>query len=67
MLRSLDDLRILLGLPAYRGIVGERPGDARVSAHWACGCNAVGASFARLALRTCASHHLAPVRVPVAG
>ncbi len=67
MLRSLDDLRILLGVPAYRGVVGERPGDARVSAHWVCGCNAVGASSRRLALRTCASHRAAPVEMPVAG
>ncbi len=65
MLRSLDNLRVLLGTPAYRSAVGERPGDVLVSAHWACGCSAIGPAFSRLALRTCVLHRTGRVEVPV--
>ncbi|HEX3549148.1 MAG TPA: hypothetical protein VHT53_02165 [Candidatus Elarobacter sp.] len=65
MFRSLDDLRVLLGVPAYRSIVGERPDDVRAAAHWQCGCNAVGPSFGRMALKTCASHRAGRIGVPV--
>ena len=64
MLRSLDDLRTLLGTPTYRGIVGERADEVRVSAHWACGCSAFGVTFERLLLMTCAPHR-AGRNVPV--
>jgi hypothetical protein len=65
MLRSLDHLRILLGAPVYRSATGGEC-DTRVSAHWDCGCVALGASFGKLQLRTCRSHRagrieLAPV------
>ncbi|HEY0614493.1 MAG TPA: hypothetical protein VGC96_07620 [Candidatus Elarobacter sp.] len=56
MHRSLDDLRVLLGIPLYRSAIGEDREGARVAAHWSCGCAASGATFARLALKTCSTH-----------
>jgi hypothetical protein len=64
MLRSLDDLRVLLGLPAYRSVVGADRDGARAAAHWDCGCTASGASFARLSLKTCSSHRAGRIEVP---
>ena len=67
MPRSLDHLRILLGVPLYRSATGGEC-DTRVSAHWGCGCVASGTSFERLNLRTCSSHRagrieLAPIAI----
>lgn len=66
MLRSLEYFRILLGAPLYRSAIGEDRDDARVAAHWQCGCVASGAAFERLALRTCAAHRAGRVAPAVA-
>jgi hypothetical protein len=66
MFRSLDDLRVLLGLPLYRSAIGEDVDGARVAAHWPCGCTASGATFARLALRTCRTHRAGRVEPAIA-
>jgi len=65
MFRSLDHLRIFLGAPLYRSATGGEC-DARVSAHWNCGCVASGATFLRMHLKTCNLHRagrieLAPI------
>jgi hypothetical protein len=66
MPRSLDDFRILLGVPLYRSAIGEDPRDARVSAHWGCGCSAIGTTFGRMTLRTCRTHRAGRVEPAVA-
>ena len=66
MFRSLDYLRILLGAPLYRSAIGEDRDDARVAAHWSCGCVASGVSFERLALRTCTAHRAGRIAPAVA-
>jgi hypothetical protein len=66
MFRSLDHLRIFLGVPLYRSATGGEC-DSRVSAHWDCGCIASGASFAKLHLKTCNSHRAGRIELePVA-
>jgi hypothetical protein len=67
MLRSLDHLRLFLGAPVYRSATGGEC-DTRVSAHWECGCLAIGGNFAKMNLKTCGSHRagrieLAPAAV----
>lgn len=64
MLRSLDVLRTYLGMPVYRSVVGDGLESARVSAHWACGCAASGASFAKMTLKACSSHRAGRIEVP---
>jgi hypothetical protein len=66
MLRSFDDLRVLLGVPLYRSAIGEDPADARVAAHWACGCSASGTTFGRMMLRTCRTHRAGRVEPAIA-
>ena len=56
MQRSFEILRILLGMPVYRSVVGDTRDGARVSVHWNCGCVATGAGFEKLTLRTCRRH-----------
>ena len=64
MFRSLDALRLFLGMPVYRSVVGEDPMTARVAAHWACGCAAAGPSFAKMGLKACSSHRAGRIEVP---
>ena len=64
MLRSLDALRLFLGMPVYRSVVGDGPDSARVSAYWACGCTASGLTFAKLNLKSCSSHRAGRIAVP---
>lgn len=64
MLRSLDALRLFLGMPLYRSVVGDDPVTARASAHWSCGCTASGSSFSKLSLKSCSSHRAGRIEVP---
>ena len=66
MLRSLEYLRILLGAPLYRSAIGEELAEARVAAHWSCGCVGSGVSFERLALKTCTTHRAGRVAPAIA-
>jgi hypothetical protein len=64
MLRSLDTLRLFLGLPLYRSAVAGGRDGARVAAHWSCGCSASGSGFENLNLKTCALHRAGRIEVP---
>ena len=64
MLRSLDQFLALLGVPAYRSVLGGSREGTRASAHWACGCAASGSSFEKLMLKTCSSHRAGRLEAP---